>query len=85
MNEKTDYRPVACSFHDHLEAIATTGKIATTRFRGAGEQIGVATSRIIDIVSREGAEFLILQTGEHIRLDMIVGITVGSEYIVPGP
>ena len=69
------YIPISCSFYDELEALATLRKEAIILFR---EHDGVKTiearGKIKDFFIREGAEFLLLDTGLEIRLDYLISV-----------
>ncbi len=68
------YIPINCEFHDVLEALATTRKPAAIVFldeAGAQRQI---TAVIADVHARDGAEFVVLATGESLRLDRLVNV-----------
>lgn len=76
MDEKKDYEPVSCDYHDLLEAAATRGGEVEMEF----DQQGVVQrerGRIADVFSREGEEFVRLaaNSGEvEVRLDRIVAL-----------
>ena len=65
------YTPVSCSFHDRLEAIATTRKSVRIVFRtptgDAQRNAGIS-----DVFARNEAEYLVLSTGETVRLDQLL-------------
>lgn len=65
----TDYRPIACSLHDELEALATLRHRVVIRYRRADGTSAEVTGRIADITVRGGAEYVQLAGGEEIRLD----------------
>jgi len=70
----TTYVPVDCTFHDLLESLATTGKPSRILFV---TEAGVAESRtasIIDLFARQGEEYLVLDTGDTVRLDRLVEV-----------
>lgn len=72
MNE--NYRPVACSLHDELEALATLRRECRIAFRGENENAETVTDVIADIFTRAREEFLRLRHGAIIRLDRIISI-----------
>ena len=61
------YRPIDCSLHDQLEAAATLRRTVQIVYERDGETIETA-DRILDIFTRDGAEFLKLSATE-VRLD----------------
>ena len=76
-----DYRPIACDFHDDLEAYAVTGRRVRIRHapadapepvNGAAESLIGSEGRIRDIFTNgQKEEFLTLDDGTSIRLDRI--------------
>lgn len=76
-----DYRPIACDFHDDLEAYAVTGRRIRIRHaaaeapepvNGASESLLCNEGRIRDIsTNAKKEEFLTLDDGASIRLDRI--------------
>lgn len=66
------YQPISCSLHDHLEAAATLGRPVPITYRGDDGGEVRREDRIIDIVARDGVEFLKLEQGGTIRLDDLV-------------
>ncbi|MDP2369119.1 hypothetical protein [Rhodoferax sp.] len=68
------YRPINCEFHDVLESCATLRK--TVHIESVLPN-GTRQSRhavIADVFSKEGAEYLILDDGEIIRLDALIRV-----------
>lgn len=68
----TPYIPVSCEFHDRLEDLATVRKQAAISYLdddGAEQQ---RSAVIKDVYAREGADYLLLSTGETVRLDRLV-------------
>jgi Rho-binding antiterminator len=68
------YIPINCSFYDELEALATLRKVAHIQYTGADTTTKTAEGRIKDFFIREGAEYLLLNTGLEIRLDYIISV-----------
>jgi Rho-binding antiterminator len=66
------YRPIDCSLHDHLEAVATLGTSVSLVYRAGDEREVQAQDRIVDIVASGGVEFVELETGGRVRLDDLV-------------
>ena len=74
MNPDRVYRPIDCSLHDRLEAAATLRKIVAISYRTPqGELVGIE-DRILDIFTRDGAEYLRLGDGSEIRLDDLCSV-----------
>lgn len=64
------YQPISCSFYDRLEEAATLAKKVELKYHDNTDLISkkgiIQTFRI-----KEKVEFLILDTGDEIRLDKI--------------
>jgi len=69
-----DYNPISCDFHDILEAAATTRKPVHVRFLDEEGSLQHRSASIVDIFSREGAEYLSISTGETMRLDRVIAV-----------
>ena len=68
------YVPVSCEFHDRLEDMATTRKLARISFLDAkGDVLHFATT-IADVYARNGVEYLSTGSGETFRLDRILDV-----------
>lgn len=73
MSQPSDrYVPIDCNVHDQLLERATLGRPTTVQYRGGEGQSLVARDVIVDVFSREGAEYMRLGGGREIRLDKIV-------------
>lgn len=72
--EPTPYQPISCDFHDLLEGLATTRRKAAIAFVGPEGAVVQVESTIVDIVTRDGAEYLKLANGEWLRLDRLVSV-----------
>ena len=68
------YHPIACDFHDLLEALATARKPAVILFLDAEGTVQQRTAILTDVWAREGAEYLSTSTGETVRLDRLVAV-----------
>ena len=73
-NDRSEYRPISCEFHDLLEAIAVTRQPTQIRFRAAGGEPQQRPASIRDVFSRAGAEYLSIGTGEIVRLDHLIEV-----------
>ena len=67
------YHPISCDFHDLLEALATSRQQAQIRYFDIGG-IEHRNAAITDVFSRDGAEYLVISTGEILRLDQLVAV-----------
>lgn len=70
----TPYTPVTCDYHDVLEALATTRKVVSLIYRMEDGTERTSRSRIVDVYSRDGFDFLTLEDGEIVRLDRLVNV-----------
>ena len=69
----TPYTPIDCGFYDILEANAVRRRtIEIVYVTGNGEQR--ITDRIVDLQAREHGEFMLLASGQEIRLDALVTV-----------
>lgn len=69
------YRPIACALHDELQLRAMRRSLVSLRVRddsGGGQR--EVRDRVVDVRTREGAEFLVLESGEEIRLDRLMEV-----------
>lgn len=71
MNE---YRLVACSFHDELEAIATLRQPCKVIYRTEADETVEVDSQIVDVYAADQADFLKLKDGTEIRLDRLISV-----------
>jgi transcriptional antiterminator Rof (Rho-off) len=81
----TDYRPIACDAYSVLELLAMRRAPVTVRLDGAGA-LQVLVGDVVDLRTRDAAEFLVLQTecGEAlVRLDRIREISEGAQRLFP--
>lgn len=69
--EPSDYQAISCDFHDILEALATTNKLARLRFVDGEGLAQERQARVLDVYSRQGAEYIALSSGETLRLDQL--------------
>lgn len=76
MSEHRAYQPIACDFHDQLEAFATTRKRVRLALKSdPPNPASQAVGRIADLYTTGSKEeFLRLEDGTEIRLDRILSI-----------
>jgi Rho-binding antiterminator len=80
VTEETEYTPIACGVHDRLESWAVRGDTVEVVWHdGADERRQRA--RITDVVARNGADWVVLETGETIRADRLS--SVGGVAVIP--
>lgn len=70
----TDYSPIDCSLHDHLEAAATLGGKRRIVYYDEGAGSTEVLARIVDVFAKGGEEFIRLDTGALIRLDRLESV-----------
>ncbi|MEI7905757.1 MAG: hypothetical protein WCI84_00220 [Bacteroidota bacterium] len=66
------YQSISCSYYDQIEAYATKRTHCSILYRDDSEKI--ADGIIVDIFSKESAEYLKVDNGTVIRLDHIISI-----------
>lgn len=69
--ESSDYKPISCSFHDILEHLAITRMPAQISFVDAHGLPQQRHASVRDVYSRHGAEWVVLSSGETLRLDQL--------------
>lgn len=70
-----DYRPIACSLHDVLEAAAVQRSLCRIRARGeVGDDMTDVIVRILDVYAESGAEYVDLDDGRTLRLDRLIAV-----------
>lgn len=74
MSNDRPYQPISCDFHDHLEATATRRSTARIVYTDVDGRLREVDASIDDLASRDGEEFMRLQSGLSIRLDRIVSV-----------
>ena len=66
------YTPIACSQHDQYLAWATLRQAIDVLYNDEAGQERSATGRIVDVFTQQDrTEWMILDSGERIRLDRI--------------
>ena len=68
---RSGYKPISCEFHDILEATATTRKVVDLQFVDDEGTLQSRSARIVDVYSRDAAEYISLSSGETVRLDRL--------------
>jgi transcriptional antiterminator Rof (Rho-off) len=61
------YTPIDCSFYDRIEAAAVRGRPVAIRLVDGRE----ATARVLDVGSRDGAEWVEIEGVGSVRADVI--------------
>jgi Rho-binding antiterminator len=70
----SDYQPISCEYHDALESWSVLKSVCEIEYRTQDGSSATIKSRIVDIYARQGEEFLVVETGEAIRLDHLVAV-----------
>jgi Rho-binding antiterminator len=70
----SDYQPVSCEFHDVLESLATARTHSAIEYRDADGALRKTAAVIQDVYARDGAEYVALDSGQILRLDMLVAV-----------
>lgn len=74
------YTPISCNAHDRMVALATLGEECEVAV-GDPENPERIRGVIVDVYTRDGAEYLRLRSGEIYRLDEIR--EVNGEAVLP--
>lgn len=67
------YKPIACSYHDYLLELATFKKVIPIVYK-ENEINTVITTRIVDVYTKKGEEFLVTESDLTIRLDQLISV-----------
>lgn len=84
MSEPDLYSPIACELHDRLESAATLRQVVRIVVAEPGVAPREFDDRIVDVFTREGAEFIRTRGGEVIRLDRLDSVD-GVPFRTPPP
>jgi len=68
------YKPISCSFHDELESLAIRQRKVEINYWDNNNEQQSINSQIRDFNSRDGAEFMVLESNQTIRLDRIISV-----------
>lgn len=68
------YEPIDCGLHDRMEAWCVERRGCALRVRSEDGSEWEVVARIEDVFAAGGEEFMLLDSGERIRLDRIVAI-----------
>ena len=73
-SQPPSYSPINCEFHDVLETRATTRALTSVVFRNEAGEVERRNAVISDVFARNGEEFLVLDSGDTVRLDRLLQI-----------
>lgn len=68
------YKPINCDYHSVLEHYATLGSFCRIQFYTDIHEFKTVQAIIKDLYTQSGEEFMVLSSGEIIRLDRVVRI-----------
>lgn len=68
------YQPINCHFYDELELLAIRKKTCALVYKDEKEATLKRIDKIIDFKIIDAAEYMILESGEQIRLDRIIEV-----------
>jgi len=71
---KPKYQPINCHFYDELELLAIRQQSCLIQYHNEVEKVIEITAIILDFKIIEQAEFMILKSGDKIRLDKLVSV-----------
>ena len=71
---KPKYQPINCHFYDELELLAIRQQRCLIQYHNEAEKVVEKMDIIMDFKIIEKAEFMILKSGEKIRLDKLVSV-----------
>lgn len=69
----TKYKPIACSFYDYLLELSTKRSLIEVKYNYDGKTQSI-NSTIVDVFTEKGAEFIKLENGNLIRLDILISV-----------
>ena len=81
-NAHFPYSPISCELHDRLEDLATERRFASILFRDESDVEQKRNARVNDVFSASGEEFVLISTGELLRLDRLIEVD-GTRFVDP--
>jgi transcriptional antiterminator Rof (Rho-off) len=81
-----DYVPIDCATHSELERLAVRRVAVTVDYRADGDGVERIEGVVVDLETRDGAEYLVLQTRDgprRLRLDRLRDVFGGGRRIIP--
>ena len=67
------YKPIDCSYHDYLLELATFKKMIAIVYLENDVRQEI-TTRIVDVYTKKGEEFLVTESDLTIRLDQLISV-----------
>jgi Rho-binding antiterminator len=68
------YQAISCEYHDMLEILAMRRKVVGVLYVNAQDERQARVSTISDVFTQGGEEYLVMGTGEAVRLDRLVAV-----------
>lgn len=68
------YTPIACSLHDELQLLVLRGRQVPWSFLDEEGHPVTVEARATDVVTRDGAEWVVLDGGRSVRLDRLTEV-----------
>jgi len=69
---KTTYQPISCDIYDHIEIFAMRKTMVDVEYRDDSDQVQQLQSRILDTKVANKEEFILLESGQEIRMDKLI-------------
>lgn len=75
----TDYRPISCDLHSKYELLAMRRDWVSLDGEGPAGELRGLRCQVLDVQTRSGAEYLVVQDGAgqrlEIRLDRVISVS----------
>ncbi len=68
------YHPIDCGLHDELQLRVLRGRAVDLAWRDPSGETTRRTSVLVDVFSRDAAEYLRLDDGTEVRLDHLIAV-----------
>jgi Rho-binding antiterminator len=78
------YRPISCTFHHYLEAWARQQQACKIQYRQNDGSAIEVSSEIIDLFSWQGADYILIEKGQLIRIDRLLSVNDTSSSGIEG-
>ena len=73
MKKESDYKPIDCGLYDELELLALRGTSVDLTYR-TENGIEKTRARLTNLIVRDDAEWVIIDSTNSIRLDRIISL-----------
>jgi Rho-binding antiterminator len=78
------YRPISCTFHQYLETWARQQQACKIQYRQNDGSAIEVSSEIIDLFSWQGAQYILIEKGQLIRIDRLLSVNDTSSSGIEG-